>query len=107
MYDNQHCFICRPSDFTVSEDAAIEPRTAATTALAVRRSNHSARPHPHEKRKNPIIPQCLSAGENVVIAEGTRVGGHVIIGPGVELGPGATVPAQVVRFAEIFRGLKG
>ncbi len=36
----QHCFICRPSDSTVSEDAEIEPRTFATTALAVRRSNH-------------------------------------------------------------------
>jgi hypothetical protein len=40
MYDIQHCFICRPSDFTVSEDAGIEHRTVATTALAVRRSNH-------------------------------------------------------------------
>jgi hypothetical protein len=46
MYDIQHCFICRPSDSTVSEDAGIEPRTVATTALAVRRSNHSARSHP-------------------------------------------------------------
>jgi hypothetical protein len=27
MYDIQHCFICRPSDSTVSEDAGIEPRT--------------------------------------------------------------------------------
>jgi hypothetical protein len=42
MYHNQHCFICRPSDSTVSEDAGIEPRTVATSALAVRRSNHSA-----------------------------------------------------------------
>ncbi len=25
MYDIQHCFICRPSDSTVSEDAGIEP----------------------------------------------------------------------------------
>jgi hypothetical protein len=38
MYDIQHCFICRPSDSTVSEDARIEPRTVATTALAVRHS---------------------------------------------------------------------
>ncbi len=38
MYDIQHCFICRPSVFTVSEDAGIEPMTVATTALAVRRS---------------------------------------------------------------------
>jgi hypothetical protein len=35
MYDIQQCFICRPSDFSVSEDAGIEPRTVATTALAV------------------------------------------------------------------------
>jgi hypothetical protein len=40
----QHCFICRPSDSTVSEDAG---RTVATTALAFRRSNQcSARFHP-------------------------------------------------------------
>jgi hypothetical protein len=29
-----HCFICRPSDSIVSEDAGIEPRTVATSALA-------------------------------------------------------------------------
>jgi hypothetical protein len=39
MYFIQHCFICRPSDSTVSEDAGIEPRTDATLALAVRRTN--------------------------------------------------------------------
>ncbi len=32
----QHCFICRPS---VSVDARIEPRTVATSPLAVRRFN--------------------------------------------------------------------
>ncbi len=48
MYDIQHCFIGRPSDSTVSEDAGIEPRTVATTALAVRRSNQAARSHPHK-----------------------------------------------------------
>jgi hypothetical protein len=37
----QHCFICRPSDSTVSEDAGIEPRTVATSALTVRRSSHT------------------------------------------------------------------
>ncbi len=42
----QHCLICRPSDVTVSEDAEIEPRTVATFALAVRRSNNLARSHP-------------------------------------------------------------
>ncbi len=41
------CIICCPSDSTVSEDAGIEPRTVATAAMAVRRSNHSARSHPH------------------------------------------------------------
>jgi len=30
MYFIQHCFICRPSDSTVSEDAGIEPGTVAT-----------------------------------------------------------------------------
>jgi hypothetical protein len=41
MYCIQHCFICRPSDSTVSEDAGIEPRTVATLALAVRRSEYN------------------------------------------------------------------
>ncbi len=40
MYFIQHCFISRPSDTTVSEDAGIELRTVAILALAVRRSNH-------------------------------------------------------------------
>jgi hypothetical protein len=47
QYLIQHCFICRFSDptSTVSEDAGIERRTVATSALAVRYSNHSARSH--------------------------------------------------------------
>jgi hypothetical protein len=45
MYIIQPCFICRASDSTVSEDAGIEHRTAATLALTVRRSNHLARSH--------------------------------------------------------------
>jgi hypothetical protein len=40
MHCLQYCFICRPSYSTVSEDAGIEPRTVATSALAVRRTNH-------------------------------------------------------------------
>jgi hypothetical protein len=36
-----------PQTFNVSEDAGIEPRIAATFALAVRRSNLSTRSHPH------------------------------------------------------------
>jgi hypothetical protein len=42
----QHCVICRPSDSTVPVNAGIEPRTVATTALTVRRFNHSAKSHP-------------------------------------------------------------
>jgi hypothetical protein len=49
MCDIQHCFICRPSDPSVSEDAGIEPRTDAITALAVRLSNHAARSHPRAR----------------------------------------------------------
>ncbi len=41
----QRHFICRPSNSSVSEDVAIEPRTVATSALAFRRSNRSARYH--------------------------------------------------------------
>jgi hypothetical protein len=48
MYVIQNCFICSPSDFTVSEDAGIEPRTAATLALAVRLSKKLARSHPQK-----------------------------------------------------------
>jgi hypothetical protein len=40
IYCIQHCFICRPSDSTVLEDAGIEPRTVATSVLAIRHSNH-------------------------------------------------------------------
>ncbi len=43
----QHCYICHPSDSAVSEDAGIEPRTVATSALIVRCFNHSARSRPH------------------------------------------------------------
>jgi hypothetical protein len=48
MYFIQHCFICRPSDSTVSQDAGIDPGLlrVATSAMAVRRSNHSARSQP-------------------------------------------------------------
>jgi hypothetical protein len=37
MYAIQHCFICRPSDSTVSVDAGIEPWTVATLALTATR----------------------------------------------------------------------
>jgi hypothetical protein len=41
MYVIQHCFICRPSDSAVSEDAGIEPRIFATLALTAGRFNHT------------------------------------------------------------------
>ncbi len=39
----QHCFICSPSDSTVSEDAGIEPRAVETFAFTVRCNYHSDR----------------------------------------------------------------
>ncbi len=54
MYFIQHCFICRPSDSTVSEDAGIEPRIVVTLALSVRHSNPSARSHLHAARSHPL-----------------------------------------------------
>ncbi len=55
MYVIQHCFIFRPSDSTVSEDAGIEPRTVATLVWTARRSNHLARSHPHLARSHPHL----------------------------------------------------
>ncbi len=40
-----------PSDSIVSGEAGIEPRTVSITALAVRRSNHSARSHLMDESK--------------------------------------------------------
>jgi hypothetical protein len=54
MYDIQHCFICRPLRFHCVVGCGIEPGTVATTALAVRRSNHSARSHPYSARSHPL-----------------------------------------------------
>ncbi len=41
FFCTQHCFICRPSDSTVSEDAGIKPRTVAILALDVPRRAYS------------------------------------------------------------------
>jgi hypothetical protein len=57
MYCIKPYFICRPSDSTVSEDAGLEPRTVATTALIVRRYNNSAKSHP-----NMHLPNLESTG---------------------------------------------
>jgi len=46
-----------PSDSTVPVNAGIEPRTVATTALTVRRCNHSAKSHLMWMRcRYPIYP---------------------------------------------------
>jgi hypothetical protein len=57
MYFIQHCIICRPSDSTVAEGAGIESRTVATSALTIRRSNHSARSHPRDRK----IHRCFKS----------------------------------------------
>jgi hypothetical protein len=64
-YNIQHCFICRPSDSTVPTDAGIEPRTVATGALAVRRSNHWARSH-------PFRPSYVFSGISGISLPGSR-----------------------------------
>jgi hypothetical protein len=46
-YIIEHCFICSPSESTVSEDARIESIAVATLALTVRCTNlHLAKSHP-------------------------------------------------------------
>ncbi len=57
-YIYQHCFICRPPDSIVSEDAEIELRTVATLALAVRRSSHSTGSH---------LSYCILFSQTIVI----------------------------------------
>jgi len=65
MYVIQHCFICRPSNSTVSEDAGIEPRGVATLALTASRSSHSARSHLRfncyhgQLQKKILITNCV------------------------------------------------
>ncbi len=66
IYFVQHCFICRPFEFTVSEDAGVEPgmlrlghcqSDALTTRLdlihSARSHPHSARSHQHSARSHP------------------------------------------------------
>ncbi len=60
MFFIQHCFICLPSDSTVSEDAGIEPGAVATSALAL---TNSARYHPlvrshPQTRSHPLMDEC-------------------------------------------------
>jgi hypothetical protein len=60
MYVIQHSFICRPSGSTVSEDAGIEPRTAATLTLTENGCNNSARSHPHHSARSHLYFNCRS-----------------------------------------------
>ncbi len=50
-----HCFVCLPSDFTVSVDARIKPGTVVTLALTFELSKHLARSHSHSARSHPRI----------------------------------------------------
>jgi hypothetical protein len=59
MYCIQYGFIRCPSEFTVSEDAGIKPRTVATSALAVRRF-----------KLHKICPKYLCAAHAVLEAGG-------------------------------------
>jgi hypothetical protein len=65
MHVIQHCFICRPSDSTVSEDAGIEASTVATMALTARRSDHSARSHSELNSANHLNFEALKYITNV------------------------------------------
>ncbi len=71
QYFIQHCFICRPSNSTVYENAGIEPRTFATSALSVRRSNHSARSRQHSARSHPqkLLFGHIFPNSNMCIAQ--------------------------------------
>ncbi len=46
MYFIQHCFIYRPSDSTMAEDAEIEPKTVSTLTFTVISPNYSAKSNP-------------------------------------------------------------
>ncbi len=75
MYCIQHCFIRRPSDSTVSEDAGIVPcRTVATLALTVRRSKHSARSHPQ------VLSQISSATSRLDLIRKYSARSHPLLG---------------------------
>ncbi len=65
LYFIRHCFLCRPSDSTVSEDAGTEHMTVATLSLTFTRSKQSARSRPvlsatYARHKYPSIPTCTA-----------------------------------------------
>jgi hypothetical protein len=70
----QHCFICLPSECTVSEDAEIEPRSVATliwhSQSNAQASNHSARSHLQSARSHPIPKlYCLVCLTQISVAK--------------------------------------
>ncbi len=72
MYDIQHCFICRPSNSTVSEDAVIERRIVATLALTARRSNQSAISYPQLGQISYSLGQISSTSRLYCIHKSAR-----------------------------------
>ncbi len=81
----QHCFICRPPDSAVSEDARIEPRTVAILALAVRRSYHLS--------ESPGKLSCAQRRGNIVYIEYQSVCIFVGIGPPPPI-PSSPIPKR-------------
>ncbi len=64
MYVIQHCFICRPSDSTVSEDARIKPRTVLNLTVDLLYSGDvggdgGARPPAHQDQR-PVTVRVLN-----------------------------------------------
>jgi hypothetical protein len=88
LYLVQQCFICRPSDSTVSEDAGIEPRTVATLTLAVRRCNLSARSYP--RVRHPWF-QCELHGsiESLLSSRHFKLNYDVDPDPAIDYDPGS------------------
>jgi hypothetical protein len=63
MHVIQHCFICRPSDSAVSEDAGIEPRSVVTLTLTARLCHRSARSHKIKWRRGLMNNDDICSSE--------------------------------------------
>ncbi len=68
-YVIQNCFIRRPSDTTVSEDAGIEHRTVATLTLTAWVSNHSAETHISGPLSTVFVLFLLFLRRNLLLLE--------------------------------------
>jgi len=61
---NLFCGICSELDLVpnpMPEDAGIEPSTVATLAMAVRRTDHSARSHLQSARSHPQVEKLIKS----------------------------------------------